>query len=78
MYYANFYVGLVATSIVPIYFWLTFQQARNLADGGATCVMAVKKKSQGILSIIQSISVIKSFNRESIESDQTTETAKKH
>ncbi len=40
MYYANFYVGLVATSIIPIYFWLTFQQAkklggwrRNLRDG---------------------------------------------
>jgi hypothetical protein len=46
MYYANFYVGLVATSIIPIYFWLTFQQAKNWADGGATCVMAVKKRAK--------------------------------
>ncbi|PWF32624.1 ABC transporter, partial [Yersinia pestis] len=27
MYYANVYVGLVATAIVPIYFWLTYKQA---------------------------------------------------
>lgn len=40
MFYANFYVGLVALSIVPVYFWLTFKQAkklggwrRNLRDG---------------------------------------------
>ena len=30
MYYANIYVGLVATLIVPIYFWLTYQQAQKL------------------------------------------------
>src|SRR5690606_34088987 len=30
MYYANFYVGLVATAIVPVYFWLTYQQAQKL------------------------------------------------
>ncbi|MFH7765562.1 ABC transporter ATP-binding protein [Acinetobacter sp. BSP-28] len=70
MFYANFYVGLVALCIVPIYFWLTYKQAqklwgwrRNLRDGR-------EKKSQGILGIINSITVIKSFNRESIESEK--------
>ncbi|MBL8285414.1 MAG: ABC transporter ATP-binding protein [Acinetobacter johnsonii] len=68
MYYANFYVGLVATSIIPIYFWLTFQQAKKLGRWRRNLRDGREKKSQGILSIIQSISVIKSFNRESIES----------
>ena len=68
MYYANFYVGLVATSIIPIYFWLTFQQAKKLGGWRRNLRDGREKKSQGILSIIQSISVIKSFNRESIES----------
>src|SRR5690606_10951836 len=30
MYYANVYVSLVATAIVPIYFWLTYKQAQKL------------------------------------------------
>jgi antirestriction protein ArdC len=30
MYYANFWVGVVAT-IVPIYFWLTFKQSQKLS-----------------------------------------------
>lgn len=68
MYYANIYVGLVATSIIPIYFWLTFQQAKKLGGWRHNLRDGREKKSQGILSIIQSISVIKSFNRESIES----------
>lgn len=68
MYYANVYVGLVATSIIPIYFWLTFQQAKKLGGWRRNLRDGREKKSQGILSIIQSISVIKSFNRESIES----------
>ena len=68
MYYANVYVGLVATSIIPIYFWLTNQQAKKLGGWRRNLRDGREKKSQGILSIIQSISVIKSFNRESIES----------
>ena len=70
MYYANFYVGLVATAIVPIYFWLTYKQAQKLGGWRRSLRDGREKKSQGILSIINSITVIKSFNRESIESDK--------
>jgi len=70
MYYANFYVGLVATAIVPIYFWLTYKQAQKLGGWRRSLRDDREKKSQGILSIINSITVIKSFNRESIESDK--------
>ena len=68
MYYANVYVGLVATTIVPIYFWLTYKQAQKLGGWRRNLRDGREKKSQGILGIINSITVIKSFNRETIES----------
>lgn len=70
MYYANFYVSLVATTIVPIYFWLTYKQAQKLGGWRRNLRDGREKKSQGILGIINSITVIKSFNRESIESSK--------
>ena len=70
MYYANMYVGLVATAIVPIYFWLTYKQAQKLGGWRRSLRDGREKKSQGILSIINSITVIKSFNREAIESEK--------
>ena len=70
MYYANVYVGLVATAIVPIYFWLTYKQAQKLGGWRRSLRDGREKKSQGILSNINSITVIKSFNRESIESEK--------
>ena len=70
MFYANVYVGLVALSIVPIYFWLTFKQAQKLGSWRRNLRDGREKKSQGILGIINSITVIKSFNRESIESEK--------
>lgn len=70
MYYANFYVGLVATIIVPIYFWLTYQQAQKLGGWRRNLRDGREKKSQGILGIINSITVIKSFNREAIEAEK--------
>ena len=77
MYYANFYVGLVATLIVPIYFWLTYQQAQKLGSWRRNLRDGREKKSQGILSIINSITVIKSFNRESIEAEKQLTLQKK-
>ena len=70
MYCANMYVGLVATAIVPIYFWLTYKQAQKLGGWRRSLRDGREKKSQGILSIINSITVIKSFNREAIESEK--------
>ena len=67
MFAANVYVGLVALGIVPIYFWITFRQARRLKGWRREMRGYLESKSQGIKSIIDSINVIKSFNRESIE-----------
>ena len=68
MFVANFYVGLVALSVVPVYFWITYRQARRLKGWRREMRSYRESKSQGIKNIVDSINVIKSFNRESIES----------
>ena len=70
MFAANVYVGLVALGIVPIYFWITFRQARRLKGWRREMRGYLESKSQGIKNIIDSINVIKSFNRERIEADK--------
>ena len=67
MFAANVYVGLVALGIVPVYFWITYRQARRLKGWRREMRGYLESKSQGIKNIIDSINVIKSFNRESIE-----------
>ena len=70
MYAANVYVGIVATCIVPIYFWITFRQAKKLKGWRRGMRTYREAKSHGIMNIIESITVIKSFNRERIEGDK--------
>ena len=67
MFAANVYVGLVALGIVPVYFWITYRQARRLKGWRREMRSHLETKSQGIKNIIDSINVIKSFNREQIE-----------
>ena len=67
MFAANVYVGLVALCIVPVYFWITYRQARRLKGWRREMRSHLESKSQGIKNIIDSINVIKSFNREQIE-----------
>ena len=67
MFAANVYVGLVALAIVPVYFWITYRQARRLKGWRREMRSHLETKSQGIKNIIDSINVIKSFNREQIE-----------
>lgn len=67
MFNANFYVGLVGLCIVPIYFIITQQQAKKLSGWRRNLRGYREQKSQGIISIIDSITVIKSFNREDIK-----------
>ena len=70
MFLANVYVGLVALFIVPIYFYVTHLQALKMKGGRRSIFASHQAVSQSILSIIESISVIKSFNREGIEADR--------
>lgn len=70
MFNANFWVGLVGICIVPIYIFITIKQAKTLSGWRRNMRQFRERKSQGIVNIIHSITVIKSFNREIIESDK--------
>ncbi len=70
MFAANLYVGLAALGIVPIYIWITIRQARRLQGWRRNMRSYREQKSHGVMNIIESINVIKSFNREQIESDK--------
>lgn len=70
MFRANFYVGLVGLCILPIYFFITQKQAKKLSGWRRKLRSFREQKSQGIISIIESITVIKSFNREEIEGNK--------
>ena len=70
MFAANVYVGMVALCIIPVYFYVTYIQAKRMKGGRRGIFGGHQAVSQGILNIIESISVIKSFNREEIEADR--------
>ena len=72
MFMANVYVGLVALAIVPVYFYVTYVQAERMRAGRRGIFNGQQAVSQNILNIIESIGVIKSFNREVVE-DQRME-----
>lgn len=72
MYAANVYVGLVATAIIPVYFWITAVQGRRMKGWRHRVFGTHQQLSHGILNIIESMGVIKSFNRERVEADKQT------
>lgn len=70
MFYANFYVGLVASIVMPIYFLLSWRQA-NLLKGVRRGLRSLREtKTNGLFNIIESIIVIKSFVREEYEREK--------
>ena len=73
MFKANFYVGLVGLCIVPVYFFISRRQAQKLKGWRRNIRTYRENKSGGIINILESINVIKSFNRESIEAKKQLE-----
>jgi ABC-type multidrug transport system fused ATPase/permease subunit len=70
MFYANIYVGLVASAILPVYFILSQRQA-SLLKGARRGLRALREeKNNGLHNIIESIVVIKSFVREEYEKEK--------
>ncbi|MGC4128427.1 MAG: ABC transporter ATP-binding protein [Bergeyella sp.] len=67
MYMQNVYVGLVSTFIVPVYFYVTSLQAKKLGGVRRTLRNQREQKTSGLLNLINSIMVIKSFVREKFE-----------
>lgn len=71
MFQANFYIGLVSLAILPIFFYISSLQATKLKGFRRKMRGFRESKNHGIISLINSITVIKSFTREDLE-------AKKH
>ncbi|WET00431.1 ABC transporter ATP-binding protein [Chryseobacterium arthrosphaerae] len=67
MYMQNVYVGAVSTIIVPIYFYISSLQAKKLSGVRRQLRNQREKKTSGLLNLINSIMVIKSFVREKFE-----------
>lgn len=70
MFSANVYVGLIGLCIIPIYFWIAHRQALKLGGWRRKLRGFRETKSQGIITIIDSIAVIKSFNQEQQEASK--------
>jgi ABC-type multidrug transport system fused ATPase/permease subunit len=62
MFYANFYVGLVSLCIIPIYFFISQLQATKLSGFRRRMRTYRETKNNGIISLIDSITVIKSLS----------------
>lgn len=67
MFNADYRVGLVGVAIIPVYTFITIRQAKKLGGWRRRMRKFYETKNQGIVNIIQSITVIKSFNREEVE-----------
>jgi ABC-type multidrug transport system fused ATPase/permease subunit len=67
MYTANVHVGLVASLVMPVYFFLSWRQALLLRGVRRGLRALREQKTNGLFNIIESIIVIKSFVREDYE-----------
>ncbi|WP_227677752.1 ABC transporter ATP-binding protein [Psychrobacter frigidicola] len=70
MFSTNFWIGLVGLIIIPIYFFISQRQARRLQGFRRQMRGFREAKSGLVISLINSVSVVKSFVRESIEADK--------
>lgn len=70
MFTANFYIGLVSICIIPLYFWVSQHQAQKLGGFRRKMRGFRENKSAGIIGLIESITVIKSFVREPLEAEK--------
>ena len=73
MYNANLYVGLLATIIVPAYFFVSQKQAKRLKGWRTELRGQRERKNHGLIKIIDSITVIKSFVKEKHEGEKQYE-----
>ena len=70
MFSTNFWVGMVGLIIVPIYFFISQKQAKRLQGFRRQMRGYREAKSGLVISLINAISVVKSFVREPIEAQK--------
>ena len=76
MFSANFWVGMVGLIIVPIYFFISQKQANRLQGYRRQMRGFRETKSGLVISLINAITVVKSFVREPIEAQRHFEIQK--
>lgn len=70
MFYANIYVGVASSIVIPIYFYLSSKQA-NVQKGVRVAIQEFKeRRNSRVINMFSSIFVVKSFVREDYESDE--------
>ena len=70
MFAANVYVGLVALAVIPVYFFITARQGVRMKGWRRRVFGTHQALNHGIMNILESMGVIKSFNREAMEADR--------
>jgi ABC-type multidrug transport system fused ATPase/permease subunit len=70
MFSTNVWIGLVGLIIIPIYFFISQKQAKRLQGFRRQMRGYREAKSGLVISLINSISVVKSFVRETIEAEK--------
>ena len=70
MFAANVYVGLVALAIIPVYFFITARQGVRMKGWRRRVFGTHQALNHGIMNILESMGVIKSFNRERVEAER--------
>ncbi|MDH5827263.1 ABC transporter ATP-binding protein [Sphingobacterium sp. SG20118] len=70
MFLANVYVGLVGLAVIPIYFYISQNQAVKLSGFRRQMRKYRESKNNRIINLIDSILVIKSFVREPQEAER--------
>ncbi len=70
MFAANVYVGLVALVIIPVYFFITARQGVRMKGWRRRVFGTHQALNHGIMNILESMGVIKSFNRERVEAER--------
>ncbi|PWJ57389.1 ABC-type multidrug transport system fused ATPase/permease subunit [Dyadobacter jejuensis] len=68
MFQANVYIGLVSVAIIPVFFYISSLQAKKLKGFRRKMRKFRETRNNGIIGLIDSINVIKSFTREDLES----------
>lgn len=70
MFSANFQIGLLGVCVIPLYYYVSRAQALRLTPARRRIKRLRENKSQGILSILEAMPVIKSFLREAVEEER--------
>lgn len=68
--HTNIYIGFVALLLMPLYYYINKRQAFRLEGVRRKIKNLKEEKSYGILEILRSILIIKSFNKQSEEKDR--------